>query len=203
MPQSSQPVREAMATIHSGEDILKRFHLLFCSYYGQVYRFFLRKGVSGEDAPDLTQEVFLAVYKRLGTLQHEEQVQAWLFTIARNVFLNELGRRHAKKREAAQVIPTEAGEECEPAGMDVFPAKDASVFERLLNDEKLARLAEAMQSLPVKMRRCLELRIREESSYEEIALVMDISINTVKAHLHQAREILKEKLSAYFDVEVS
>jgi RNA polymerase sigma-70 factor, ECF subfamily len=55
-----------------------------------------------------------------------------------------------------------------------------------------------MRQLPEQMRRCTELRVIHDFSYKEIAELMEISINTVKAHLHQAKKELSERLKPYF-----
>ena len=68
-----------------------------------------------------------------------------------------------------------------------------------LEKEKLEKLHEALQHLPAQMRRCAQLRIAHELSYVEIAALMGISINTVKAHLHQAQKSLRAQLSSYFE----
>jgi DNA-directed RNA polymerase specialized sigma24 family protein len=52
------------------------------------------------------------------------------------------------------------------------------------------------------MRRCAQLRVVQELSYAEIAALMGISVNTVKAHLHQAQKNLHAQLSSYFEMEV-
>jgi len=68
-----------------------------------------------------------------------------------------------------------------------------------LLDEKRSKVREAMQALPLQMQTCLRLRIEQELAYDEIADVMQLSVNTVKSHLHQGRMILREKLGPYFN----
>ena len=71
-------------------------------------------------------------------------------------------------------------------------------MEALLEKERRDKLDEAIQSLPPQMRRCVQLRVIKMLSLAEIAAVMHISINTVKAHLHQAKKALKEELDQHF-----
>ena len=71
-------------------------------------------------------------------------------------------------------------------------------MERVLQKEKLKKLREALEELPPQMRRCLYLRIVKEQSVQEIATIMGLSVNTVKAHLHQGRRALQAKLAAVF-----
>ena len=68
-----------------------------------------------------------------------------------------------------------------------------------LQKEKLEKLHEALVHLPKQMRHCAQLRVVHEMSYAEIADLMGISVNTVKAHLHQAQKALRAQLSSYFE----
>jgi RNA polymerase sigma-70 factor (ECF subfamily) len=157
--------------------------------------------MEAEDARDLAQEVFLHVYKGLPGLRQEAQLQSWLFTISANVFKNELERQGAKKRAAVQV-PLEpfgdaSGDRGGPQSAPVLDPKPRPM-EALLEKEKLERLRQALTELPEQMQRCIRLRLAEDKPYQEIAEALGISINTVKAHLRQARSALRVKLTPYF-----
>jgi RNA polymerase sigma-70 factor (ECF subfamily) len=56
----------------------------------------------------------------------------------------------------------------------------------------------AMEELPEQMRKCVMLRVYQELSYQEIAVVLRLSVETVKTHLHQARQRLRIRLADYF-----
>ena len=161
--------------------------------------------MSPEDCRDLTQETLFSVYKGLKDLRQESQFESWMYKIAMNEYRNEIERRHAKKREASQVSLEEVENPSEdqhlPARQVVAPGADP--MEALLDKEKLEKLRAALEELPEQMRRCAQLRVAKDLSYQEIASLMGISINTVKAHLHQAQKVLREKLSSYFsEVEI-
>lgn len=187
----------------SGEDPEQRFRALFERYYGQVNRFFRRKGMDAEDARDLAQDVFLHVYKGLAGLRQDAKFQSWLYTIAANVYKNELERLKAKKRAAVHV-PLEPFDEESPGDRGTRPQAVHAVdprprpMEVLLEKEKLEQLRRALTELPQQMQRCVRLRVARDKPYQEIADALGISINTVKAHLRQARIALREKLTPYF-----
>jgi len=189
-----------IAEFQQGADPQRNFQILFERFYPQVCRFFQRKGFLPEDSQELTQEVFLSVYRGLVELRQPEQFQSWLFTVARNTYVNELERLHAKKREAVHVsLDEEIGESGDLTLAERLPAEPRSIpIEMILEQEKTERLREAMMELPEQMRRCVQFRVLQDASYQEIAALMEISINTVKAHLYKAREALKERLSPYF-----
>jgi RNA polymerase sigma-70 factor (ECF subfamily) len=187
----------------SGVDPERHFRGIFERYYAQVNRFFRRKGMDAEDARDLSQEVFLNVYKGLPGLRQDAQFQSWLFTISANVYKNELERLSAKKRAAVHV-PLEPYEGDSSGDGGARPQTSRAVdprprpMEALLEKEKLERLRRALIELPEQMQRCVRLRVSQDKPYQEIADSLGISINTVKAHLRQARIALREKLAPYF-----
>jgi RNA polymerase sigma-70 factor (ECF subfamily) len=205
VPQPDRSTEEIIRDLKRGGDWERDFRILFERYYGQVHRFFQRKGIPLEDCPDLTQEVFFSVYNGLRDIRQESQFQNWLFTLARNVFVNALERKHAKKRDAAEVSLNEELSESEDLTLaDSLPGDSREIpIEAMLETEKLDKLRGALKELPEQMRHCVQLRVLKDLAYQEIADLMGISINTVKAHLFKARESLKEKLRPYFgDLEM-
>jgi RNA polymerase sigma-70 factor (ECF subfamily) len=198
--QLQPAVEEVLRDFRHGRNPEESFRVLFVRFHPQVHRFFLRKGLPPEDAKDLTQEVFLSVYKGLKDIQDETHFASWLFTIARNTFSNDLEKRHARKRSGIHVLPKNDGEDG-PADLDRLPSATATdSLRHVLDREKTEKLTAALETLPTQMRRCVQLRVAEDSTYEEIALVLGISVNTVKAHLHKARKTLQDKLASYFAV---
>ena len=154
--------------------------------------------MSPEECRDLTQLAFISVFKGLKDLRQESQFENWMYRIALNEYRNEIEHRRAKKRDVAYV----ALEEEREGGLGM-PARQvidprANPMTVLLENEKLEKLRAALEELPEQMRRCAQLRVGKDLSYQEIATIMGISINTVKAHLHQAQKALKEKLRHYF-----
>lgn len=194
--QSEPLLEDILRDFQAGRDREGCFRILFTRFYPQVYRFFLRKGMPPEDSTDLTQDVLFSVYRNLGTVQNESHFTGWLFRIARNAFTNELEKRHAKKRSAIYAVPKKGSEDND---LDEIASPSAhNALQDMLDREKTDKLIGALETLPPQMRRCVQLRVAEDSTYEEIAVVLGISVNTVKAHLFKARKSLEEKLGSYF-----
>jgi RNA polymerase sigma-70 factor, ECF subfamily len=192
---------ELAQEIKRGLNVEENFRQLFERRYAQIRRFFQRKGFSPEDSHELTQEAFLSVYKGLKDFRQESSFESWMFSIAENIWRSELERRKAKKRDAPlisldQEIVSENDDFSPLAERIVDPKPDQ--LNRTIEKEKSLKLHEAMQQLPEHMRRCTELRIVHDLPYKEIANLMGIEINTVKAHLHQAKKHLDKKLRPYF-----
>jgi len=178
-----------------GDD--ESFERVFHQYYRLVRSFFTKRGFTPEESEDLTQEVFLRVYKGRASFRGESRFTTWLFQICANAFRNELRDRSAQKRGHTEVRLDGA------LGSEVEQLEDASEgadpVRKALWEEEKTRLRAALADLPPQMRRCVELRVDEDLKYREIAERMGVSIDTVKAHLFQARQILKEKLGDYFE----
>ncbi len=181
---------------HSDE----HFRWLFERYHRLVLRSFIYRGIPYEDSRDLAQEVFLAAFRSIHDLQNAAQFPAWLFSIGRNTLRNEVKRQRTKKRFGLQVS---SGADCDTGiipGLDNPPddGPQSDSLTLMLDRERLSKVREALRELPPQMSRCALLRIVEDRTYAEIAAIMSISINTVKAHLYQAKQILKDRLKPYF-----
>jgi len=183
-----------------GDD--ESFEQLFRRHYRLVHSFFVKRGFTPEEAEDLTQDVFLRVYKGRESFRGEARFTTWLFQICANLFRNDLRGRSAQKREGAEVPidgVLDSGENGKAEGVASWGSEPDDPLRKALWEEARKRLREALEDLPPQMRRCVELRVYEDLKYREIAAKMGISIDTVKAHLFQARQILREKLGDYFE----
>jgi RNA polymerase sigma-70 factor (ECF subfamily) len=185
--------------IKQGLNIEANFRWLFERHYAQILRFFRRKGFDPEDCRDLTQETFVSVFKGVMDLRQEEQFESWLFAIAHNVWCSRIESRTAQKRSGTLLSLEGEGESDDrPSIAAGLADSNADPLTVVLEKEKLEKLREALQHLPQQMHRCAQLRVVHDLSYAEIAALMGISVNTVKAHLHQAQKALRSQLSVYF-----
>jgi len=159
-------------------------------YLPSVDLFFLRQNVGQKDRQDLTQNVFLRVCKDIGSLREAERFEGWLFTIARHVFLTYIvqERVHARQQLSLEdvLVPTENS----PRFEEKLADPGANPLEDLLQQEELDVLREACELLPDQQRRCLELRMTG-LSYEAIATLLGIQVETVRSHLYEARKSLR------------
>lgn len=191
---------EVIREIKRGLNVEANFRWLFDRHYAQILRFFRRKGFETEACRDLTQDTFVSVYKGLKDLRQEEQFESWLFAIAHNVWCSLIESRAAQKRSATVLSLEGEGESDDrPSIAARLADPNADPLTVALEKEKLERLREALVHLPKQMRHCAQLRVVHEMSYVEIAALLGISVNTVKAHLHQAQKALRTQLSSYFE----
>ena len=177
------------------------FDRIFLAYYRPVYYFFLGRGLPAEESRDLAQETFLRVHKSLHDFRGESRFETWLYQIAGNLFRNTLRSQSTLKRDAPEVSLDDVVERhAEEQGSNgpILDSKAAGPLDTVLAAERAEVLRVALDGLPKQMRRCVTLRVDRDLKYREIAELMQISIETVKAHLYQARQQLKVKLADYF-----
>ena len=119
----------------------------------------------------------------MGTINAPSQFEGWLFRIALNAFRNDLERGQAKKREGTHVELDEGTDGDRKQGLVAMARPGEDAVQILLSAERRATVFAAIEALPDQMRRCLQLRVIHELSNQEIALVMGISVSTVKGTL--------------------
>jgi RNA polymerase sigma-70 factor, ECF subfamily len=146
------------------------------SVYLLCYRFVSNH----EDASDLSQDVFLRAYRGLRSFRGQSSLATWLYRIGVNVCLN---RVSAKKPLSERIEERQFVDE-----------KAESAPDRLLKDERGARVRAAIAQLPRKQRATLVLRMYHDMSHQEIADVLGSSVGAVKANFFHALSNLKKML---------
>jgi RNA polymerase sigma-70 factor (ECF subfamily) len=156
-----------------------------------VYRF-LRDATEAED---LAQNVFVQVYKSAARYEVSARFSTWLFTIARNLCLNELRRR---SRHPADSLDATGSPEAEDQPARQFEdAKAVQPPETLLLGELERKVDEAIATLPEAQRTAIILCRRDDLSYEDIAKIIGCSLSATKSLIHRGRETLKQQLKPY------
>ena len=152
-----------------------------------------------EQAEDLTQEVFLRVFRARATYQPGAKFSTWLFTIANNVASN--ARRSYSRRKEVGVPERHNGSDSSPMQLDQL-AKAASGLmptRALDRAEQAEMVREAVKSLNERQRMALLLSKFEGMSYQDIAETMGLSVQAIKSLLSRARVNLKEILTPYIE----
>jgi RNA polymerase sigma-70 factor (ECF subfamily) len=187
------PILRLVAQIQAGSRLEEGFEELFSRFRPSVRSYFSRKGFSAEDSKELTQDVFVRVFKSIDTFQRKSRFERWLWEIATNIYFNELRRRKTEKRAGIEQS-LDLRSEGEASPLFEIPDDEPSPEEEVIRRELRGALRNALYALPDQMRRCCILRYEKGRKYQEIAILMKISIETVKAHLHQARKRLVNQL---------
>lgn len=127
-------------------------------------------------AEEVAQDVFLHLYKNLGSLQSGEHVANWLRRVTAHRAIDYARRHRDDPQVALQDVPE--------------PARAAEIHDPLLAD----RLRQLVASLPPNMRAVVVLRYQEELELHDIAKLLNTPVNTVKSQLHRALSTLREKV---------
>ncbi len=185
------PTPEDSTSVSADPEVFRRhFDRLFPSL---VY-FFQRQGFTREEGQDLAQETFLRVNRGMSGFRQESRFETWLFKIATNLASNARRYQGAKRRQHEEVPLEEENTGVFELGSELPAGRAEDPLGNLLADERQKLMRGALASLPPKMKRVLLLRIHQNLKYREIAALEGISIETVKAHLHQAKKLLEERL---------
>jgi RNA polymerase sigma-70 factor, ECF subfamily len=146
------------------------------------------------EAEDLAQAVFVQVFKSAHRYHVASKFSTWLFTITRNLCLNEIRRRSRHQVESMDVPHPE--QEGQP--LHQFEDKQtASPPERLLHGELEHKIEQVLAELPENQRMAIVLCRQDELSYEEIARMLGCSVSATKSLIHRGRETLKQRLKPY------
>jgi RNA polymerase sigma-70 factor, ECF subfamily len=159
----------------------------FSEYLNGLYGYAMVLSRNSAGAEDLVQETCLRALRAIGGLRAESSLKSWLFTILRNIWLNQLRQR----RTAPDQIELDASENgtYEPTDAVQDPHKD------FVNKVEREQVRAAIQQLPIEFREIIILREYEELSYQEIAGLLDCPIGTVMSRLARARARLRDLLS--------
>lgn len=193
-PYLSDPDVRLMLEFQKGNKA--SFEALMRKYFPRLLNFIYRYVSSREMAEDLAQEVFIRVYKNGSSYKPQAKFQTWVFTIARNVSLNEL---RSKKHKAVSLDATFSSDDG-VLKRQVEDPRSESPDEGILRGEKVAAVKLAIDNLPESQRVAVLLRRYEQFSYEEIAQTMNTSTKAVKSLLSRAKENLKIKLAWWIKV---
>jgi RNA polymerase sigma-70 factor, ECF subfamily len=173
-----------MARAQQGEMVA--FEVLVVKYQRRVAATVRRLVHDDRITEELTQEVFLSVFVALANFKPDGDFAAWLFTIARNAARSYL--RSAQNRQDDRPVPTlEEASDSGRFGVAPSPEEEAmaqQLFERI--DAEVAALPEAQ-------RRALLMREIDGLDYKAIAAALDQPVNTVKSHIHRARDTIANR----------
>jgi RNA polymerase sigma-70 factor (ECF subfamily) len=158
-------------------------------YRSPIYSLALRMVRQAQDAEDITQETFVRMFRALERYDPTRPFAAWLFTIASRLCIDHLRRRRLKPISLIQRDASTAEEhEIEIEDPGLLPDELA------VHSEEETRTRELIDSLPAHYRIVVVLRHQQDLSYEEIAETLHLPLGTVKARIHRARALLKQRI---------
>jgi RNA polymerase sigma-70 factor (ECF subfamily) len=158
----------------------RAFEALYRRLVGRIYALCLRMARDAHAAEELTQDVFVRAWERLGSFRGESKFTTWLHRLAVNVVLQE-GRKKGRRESREELV--------EDPGLYLRRVKEEFPGTRM-------DLERAIASLPEGARTVFILRDVYGYKYDEIARMQEVALGTVKAQIHRARKMMRERLDA-------
>lgn len=183
---------------------LQAWETLVRRYEGRVYNYSLRLTGNRDDALDLMQDVFLGVYRNLSRFRGESQFISWLFRIAHNKAVD-LARRRQANPVKSQALPEDPDEwpDLQSTGSQWSAGSqtsDSGPQALAMAAEKNAALHRLLQALSPEQRLILELKVFQGMTFEEIAMMQDISANTAKTRFYSALKKLRALMEGHHEL---
>jgi RNA polymerase sigma factor (sigma-70 family) len=158
------------------------FNMLVRTYQQRVYWHIRKMVIDHDDADDLTQEVFIKVYKNIGSFREDSQLYTWIYRISTNECLSFLQK---KKRRFFLPIGD--------VSKELMGKLDSSPH--VSGDEIQLKLQKALVTLPDKQRLVFNMKYFDDMSYEDISEITNTSVGALKASFHHAVKKIEDFLT--------
>ena len=175
------------------------FEELLDLYQKPIYGFVYRLLDDPADAPDVTQEVFIKVFCKIGGFRGDCSLKSWLYRIAINEALNR--RRWFRRHRRAEILMDAKGEDA-GFGARGLADKRGSPFDITYRREQMALVEQTLRQMDERLRCAVILRDVEGHSYNDIAELLQLSLGTVKSRILRGREALKRGLQRHVPAEL-
>lgn len=170
------------------------FEILVDCYKSSVANYAARTLGDATEAQDIAQNVFVKVFRSISHFRFQSTISTWIFTITRNLCINEL-RRRARRQFASFDEMQRNGKPSPELALEAAPQSDPQ--DAIVNAELIEKIEQALADLPERQRRAILLLRENELSYEDIASVLGVSVPATKALIHCGRKELKRRLRPY------
>ncbi|HTH53723.1 MAG TPA: sigma-70 family RNA polymerase sigma factor [Edaphobacter sp.] len=184
-----------VADLKAGSE--EAFGILIAQYHQPLYSLIARSLTDPADAADITQEVFIKVFRNIRGFHGESTLRTWLYRIALHEASNQ---RRWWSRHKKQELTIDSSYESADSGDEgislaaTLADSGGSPFDHAAQAELRRRVEEALQQIPESFRTVVVLREIEGFAYEEIAEILDVNIGTVKSRLTRGRSALRALL---------
>lgn len=168
----------------------ERFRALFERFYQDVVDWYCRRGVDGELARDLAQDVFFRVFRGLDGFRGESP-WPWILVIVKRLWSNKL-RKSATQKRGNRETNVDAVPEPRPDNLAPWIPRRAPPDKRVQGKEWISRLNEVLRTLPKRSRQIFLMRYRDDLEILDIARIQSVSKDTVKGDLRSARARVRE-----------
>jgi RNA polymerase sigma-70 factor (ECF subfamily) len=190
-----EPTDEVLMIRFQGGD-RAAFATLVRRYQSPLFNFALRHMGSVPTAEEVVQDAFVRVVKNAGDFKHASRFSTWLYTIARNLCVDE-ARKRTHRRHTSLDQPRRSAETEGPTLGEQTGDKAANVERAAVATEIRERVVEAVEALPEEQREVFLMREVSGLAFKDIAEVVGVSENTIKSRMRYALERLQGALSEF------
>lgn len=176
--------RDASLVKTTLEGDAKSFARLVSLYKARITALGMSFFKNAADAEDFVQEVFIKVYTNLSQFRGDSLFSTWITRIAYNTAINSINRRKEYLPIADESTLSDPG----------LTPEESEIRRRTVE-----AVRDAIKELPQKYAVCLELYFFYDIPYEEISVITDYPVNTIKSHIFRAKKILRGKLRGFYD----
>ena len=185
--------QDLVAELKTGSE--QAFALLIAMYSHPVYSLIARSLRDPADAADVTQEVFVKVFRNISGFHGEASLRTWIYRIAIHEASNQRRWWGRHKRQELTIDAPFDNDEGETFCLaDALATRDASPYDCAARSEVRAHVEAALRTIPEAFREVVVLREIEGFGYEEIAEILNVNLGTVKSRLTRGRAALREAL---------
>jgi RNA polymerase sigma-70 factor, ECF subfamily len=189
---SAMPQRAILDGIDSRVGLT--FEELFERYQSMIFNLAYQILGDREEALDVAQEVFLAIYRKMDTFRGESSLKTWIYRIAVRRAANRFRWWNRLRRRGTVSLEEHLSKNPERELTWDLTSKAQSPEEALLLQEEREGVKQMLNALPLQQRIAVIMRDIEGLSYEEIAESLNVSLGTIKSRIARGREILKHHL---------
>jgi RNA polymerase sigma-70 factor, ECF subfamily len=177
------------------------YNQLLSQYEAYLYRICFNYTRNKEEALDLMQEVYIKIFRGLGTFDESRPLLPWLKKIAINTLINHRNKNRVAETSLDGNWSTETDDH-QNLNLQTYLAAGTNIEEQVIGIDTRNIIDKLIVELPEAYRITLTLRYNEEMSYDEIASVLDLPLGTVKNNIYRARKMLRQKMQACELLEV-
>jgi len=184
-----------VADLKAGSE--EAFSILIAQYHQPLYSLVARSLNDPADAADITQEVFIKVFRSIRGFNGEASLRTWLYRIALHEASNQRRWWSRHKKQEVTIDSSSASDPDEDDGLSLratLADRSDSPFDHASQSETRARVEAALREIPEAFRTVVILREIEGFAYEEISEILNVNLGTVKSRLTRGRSALRALL---------
>jgi len=159
---------------------LKDFTYHILPIKDKLYRFALRIVGNVAEAEDVVQEVFIKTWNQRKEIENVKNKEAWCMRLTKNLSIDKLRSKHHRTDPISEV--------------HTFHSAKQSPYQQTEINDTMSLVERLMYQLPEKQRTALQLRDIDGYSYQEIAEILEVSVDQIKVNLYRARQAIKKQL---------